>query len=459
LLCCIWVCVTSLGFNMTLPALRRFGGVGFRCLRQGHASAGACQASPLSRRRAFAGVASETAEPASAAQASSSSSKTTLIAALASSAVVVGGAGFAVSQGFFETEVDVEFQPVTEEVFDARDNLFVFFLDSAEELTERHNALQRIMRDLVREPSLKRVTFYYNVRKEGDPPLPDSGQEAEGSVKPIRVVMYKGQRKNILQVGDELPKQKVIDFYKPLSQDLAKTKAPEFVPMVSNSSFEKDVLKSTSPGRMTLVQMYEDTCFLCFLMRPFVNSVAALLADIKVPLAIKRLNIEQNDFPDDCPVARGTPTFVLFQGPGSAPPTKWEEFKPKEICEKLCQVFPDLSDDVVQRLDDLQTAVSRRFQLFTQLVMWTMELEKLEALVTASASGGAAPISKSEDSEFNTFVAKMMAKDMKRLDGMQENLEYLQKEVDEVEHDAALMGAMLGESVLRREKAESAARR
>mmetsp|Transcript_59998 Transcript_59998/g.194530 ORF Transcript_59998/g.194530 Transcript_59998/m.194530 type:complete len:89 (-) Transcript_59998:81-347(-) len=46
------------------------------------------------------------------------------------------------------------------------------------------------------------------------------------------------------------------------------------------------------------------------------------------------------------------------------------------------------------------------------------------------------------------------SQDMRRTDLLLENLAYLQREVDEVEHDAALLGIMLAESVQKREKDE-----
>ena len=100
-------------------------------------------------------------------------------------------------------------------------------------------------------------------------------------------------------------------------------------------------------------------------------------------------------------MARGTPTFALFRGP-QVRPEKWEEFKPKDLCEKILQapfragfkqemadfksfwsisslkkpfrrslasisslwrlekVFPKLSDKVFERMDELQTLVSCR---------------------------------------------------------------------------------------------------
>ncbi|CAK9004610.1 Uncharacterized protein SCF082_LOCUS8263 [Durusdinium trenchii] len=93
-------------------------------------------------------------------------------------------------------------------------------------------------------------------------------------------------------------------------------------------------------------------------------------------------------------------------------------------------------------MDELQGLVSRRFQLFTQLVMWTIELQKLEACLADAVPDGA-----SEDSDFNAILMQLMAKDMRRVDGMDENLTFLKQQVDEVEHDAVVMGIMLGKRV------------
>jgi len=305
------------------------------------------------------------------------------------------------------------------------------------------------------------VRYYYNVRKEDDPPVPQGeGDEVGAGGRPaLRVVMYKGQRKAVVRMGEETPKRKVLDFFAPVSEDLPESARTLGVPRVSGATFREDVVVASSTVPV-LVQLYEDTCFLCFLMRPFVNSIAKLLEEQKVPVKIKRLNIERNDFPDFCPVARGTPTFVLFSGKAK-PAEKWEEFKPKELIEKLSKQFPQLPESTLAEMDELQTAVSRRFQLFTQMVMWTMELQKLEALVAESAPGGkpATPPpqagEKEEDAGFQESVSQMMAEDLRRTDCLAENIRHLQKEVDEVEHDAALMGCMLAEAVMRRERAEA----
>lgn len=373
-------------------------------------------------------------------------------------------------------EVSINIKPVNEEVFDTSDNLFVFFLDKAEELMGRQADIQRVLRELASEESLHRLRYYYNVRKEGDPPVPEGdeplAEESSDAQPNLRCVMYKGQRKSILRVGKEVPRQEILDFFVLRSENLREDGKLLDVPRISGNSFQDDVTAASSPGRPVLLQMYEDTCFLCFLMRPFVNSLAQLFASQEVPLIIKRLNIEKNDFPDGCPVARGTPTFVLFRGADVAP-EKWEEFKPKELVEKISKEFPAEAEKLFAQMEELQGFVSRRFQLFTQLVMWTVELQKLEKLTadaTAAPLPGAAPAAEAvpvsavadggtardvtEDASFNTVVSEMMAKDMRRVDGILDNLSYLQREVDEVEHDAALMGTMLAEAVRRRELAE-----
>lgn len=372
-------------------------------------------------------------------------------------------------------EVNLNIKQITEETFEVKDNLFVIFLDKSEDLLSRRDDIQRVIRALTSQSSLSGVSFYYNIRKEGDPPV--AGADASSSQTDLRVVMYKGQRKSTVIVGSEVPTQTVLDFFTPLSEQLGEAARKMDVPRVCGTTFEADVRSASTPDRPVLVQMYEDTCFLCFLMRPFINSLAEIFAKQDVPLKIKRLNIERNDFPVGCPVARGTPTFVIFRGPESTG-EKWDEFKPKELVEKITKDFPKETATLFDQMDELQGLVSRRFQLFTQLVMWTVELQKLERLTAAAASSPSKDDAPSEgadetatankavdskdapdpepheDDSFNAAVSEMMTSDMKRVDNIIDNLAYLQKEVDEVEHDAVLMGTLLAENVRRRELVE-----
>jgi len=346
-------------------------------------------------------------------------------------------------------KVDVTLKKINDDVFDTRDNLFVFFFDQSEDVHARSGRVKEIVTALGGHDSLSHLTYYYNVREEGDPPVPDPALPVAEAGPPLRVVMYKGQRKKILLVGDEVPLDKIKEFYAPLVEELTEANRTFVVPLVSGKTFHEDVVKASDSQHMVLLQMFEDTCFLCFLMRPFVNTLAALLKEHGAPITIKRLNVEKNDFPRGCPVARGTPTFVLFRGERAV---KWEEFKPHELADRIRKEYPSLSEEFYDKMDEYQGLVSRRFQLFTQAVMWNIEVNKLEKLQGATGSSA-----DDEDASFNSTVSQMMAQDMKRLDGIVENLETLQREVDEVELDALTFGKMLAESTLLRERAEEEA--
>lgn len=360
-----------------------------------------------------------------------------------------------------EITVQVPIKQVSEEVFDTSDNLFVIFLESAEELEARQADIEKVIRAAKAEPSLHRVAYYYNARKEGDPPIPqgDGPEPKEGTAPPLQCVLYKGQRKSVLRVPvEELDLEPIKAFFEVTVEKVSKELRELPVGRVSAATFSEDVLAGSSVAEPVLMQMYEDTCFLCFLMRPFINSLGVLLKEHKVPLRIKRLNIERNDFPDGCPVARGTPTFVLFCG-SDFEPHKWDEFKPKELVERLSKDFAQfLPDSLLDTLDEYQGLVSKRFQLFTQLVLWTIELQKLESILSAATPGmPAAEGSDEEESTFGAVVAEMMGKDMQRTDLLMENIEYLTKEIDEAEHDAVLLGVNLAEQVMLREMVDAEA--
>lgn len=359
-------------------------------------------------------------------------------------------------------QVSFDIKPITDDIFDNTDNMFVFFLDDPEDVLNRKEDFTRVIKALASEESLSHLKYFYNIKDEKDPPVGLPGAEAApegeaGQSAPMKCVMYRGQRKSVLTIDGEVAKQEVVDFFKPVSEELSDELRALDIPRLNWASFTQEVIESSSPARPVLVQMYEDTCFLCFLMRPFINALGVLFKEHNVPLRIKRYNVERNDFPDGSPVVRGTPTFVFFVGK-DAPGVKWDEFKPKDLAEKLSHEFPNLPEGVLDRMEELQALVSRRFQLFTQLVMWTVELNKLVEKVSTPIGTAVAPGGNDhmEDQDFNAVVQKMMTKDMARTDLIEENIAHLQREVDEVEHDAVLMGTMLAEAVIKREKEEDA---
>jgi len=366
---------------------------------------------------------------------------------------------------------NVDLNPISDDIFDFCDNMFVFFIDRGDDLLNRKDEIQRILRGVAEEESLAHLKFFYNLKEQDGSGGPEAAALAEdaaaseevpqgpdaASSPPLRVVLYKGQRRSTLSIGStqELPLQQVRDFFIPVSEEPKDEWRKMRTPRVSGRDFQEHVIAASSPEKVVLLQLYEDTCFLCFLMRPFINTAAKVLEEAGVPVTIKRMNLERNDFPEGCPIARGTPTFVCFRG-ASVKPAKWEEFKPKDLVDKIGKDFPQ-SAPVHKTLEELQSLVSQRFQLFTQQVMWQIELNKLSMRLADDPAALTSTGGIDDDTAFNEVVTQMMAKDMKRTDGILDNLKHLQTEVDDVEADAAVMGAMLAEEVIRREREEEAA--
>ena len=205
---------------------------------------------------------------------------------------------------------------------------------------------------------------------------------------------------------------------------------------VAGLEFGETVVASSSPSAPIIVQLFEKSCFLCFLMRPFLNSVAQTLNGV-APFRFVRLDIEENDFPDQLPVVRGTPTFVKFTGPNSA--VRFEEFKPRDLVKRLLLEFP-IPSDIEQKLFDLVDRLGLRFQNFSGLIMWATETDKIVGLLAGL------PTDPKEN--FNQLVSEFMTEDMLKTDNLQENLRELSKELTQAEMHAIQMALILGQKVL-----------
>ena len=179
-------------------------------------------------------------------------------------------------------------------------------------------------------------------------------------------------------------------------------------------------------------------------MRPFLNSIAPM---VKEYITLKRLDIEENDFPKGMQVVRGTPTFIEYPGG-----RRWEEFKPRDFVKRICLDYP-VQSDVRDKMYDLVDKVATRFQLFSGLIMWNTESEKILNLVTQNGGLRGHTMGHEEEEEddkviFNRYVAEVMAEDMSKCDGLEENLVALNKELNMAEMHAIMMGQIIGEKVL-----------
>ncbi|CAD7931902.1 unnamed protein product [Amoebophrya sp. A120] len=285
-----------------------------------------------------------------------------------------------------------------------------------------------------------------------------------------RKMAARAAEKDLLIEMKEFVQTTVKPFYEFVSQEdfVIKEKG---IQTISAAQFEQFVMEDSHEYPVVL-QMYEETCFLCFLMRPMMESLARLQEFAFLdPVRFLRINVEQNDFPPGLPMARGTPQFLLYkEGKG----VKWDEFKPQDFVTKLIYEFQIEDVEQVEKLKILAETVQRRFQLFTAVAMWQLELRKLEEELSASAelmaTGGensaAAPEPDKEwlnralpaagsgggDDGFSQVIAALMAADMKRTDTLDQNLKVLEKEAEELEKDVSLLGVMLGKAVEKGEK-------
>ncbi|CBZ55548.1 conserved hypothetical protein [Neospora caninum Liverpool] len=408
------------------------------------------------------------------------------------------------------------FSLVTDAEFDSTDEALVLFVDGeteAEAESENIRKLRSLVQRMQQDGKLgKDLRLFYAWRTPGN--SPSRGEDTA-------VMLYKGQRRSRHALaslvregvntgarstpatgesegeakaeeqgeeGEEESGEKILEiFFTPLSEKenttRTKREKEKLLPVrVVGSAFKRDVRDEAKAGNTILLQLFEDSCFLCFLMRPFLNSVSKLLAEYNIPVAMKRLNIEKNDFPEGCVVTRATPTFVLYRG-GHEEAEKWTEFRPRDFIEKLEKEF-DLPVELREKLHALLDRLHERFKRFGLLSVWLLEVRKMEeaflehqqrnqereslelhARGAPSAAGdsqeGNSDATKTEeksrekedkqreDGNFDAIVSMLMSQDMKRYDDLEENLDHLEREVANAEADAMALGVMMGEEVVR----------
>jgi len=268
-------------------------------------------------------------------------------------------------------------------------------------------------------PTLRHVQLFHTKEK------PVGIEPADG--EEIKLMLYKGHRKDQKSFVD-IPRKFIEEFFVARSEDDFPIRATSGPQNVSRSQFHDLVIKP-SFEKPILVQAYEDTCFMCFLMRPFIESFAKLENS---PFEFRRLNIDRNDFPDGFPVTRATPTFILYR---DGKPEKWDEFKPNDITTKVSSM--PVASTVKEKLQDLVPKVQERFQLFTACIMMQLELERLQE------KAANIPVDEEDKTAFEAAVTAMMLADMQRIDDLDANLDYLKTELEGLDEDVGILADML----------------
>lgn len=331
---------------------------------------------------------------------------------------------------------------LSDQVFETTDDMLVFTFPSEERFARQLSKVRSIMGE-VSKADIPKVKMFFAILPARDP--------AAVADDKLEVMCYKGQRKlrsSIRLDAEAAPIDEWREFFKFKASPVDEELKDCVIEHVAGDEFKEKILESKSP---VLLQVYEKSCFLCFLMRPFLNSLAAILDKSgEVDFKIKRLDIEENDFPEGLPVVRGTPTFVLFSPREGG--RRLEEFKPRDLVKRLCKDYP-LSSETQQKLDVLVDKIALRFQAFSALVMWGTESEKMLELLSHPDSRE--NVDQDDKEMFNKIVSEYMADDMLRIDSLDQNIKSVMRELNHMERHALMLGQVLGDKIVALEKMHS----
>ena len=330
-----------------------------------------------------------------------------------------------------------------DEDYETQDELCVFVLSSPEVREQLQPEISEIASEIRRRGLTWKL--YYSYPKEvvtsDTPPA-------------VQVVLYKGNRRDRKFLDKKFPINTLVDefqqFMIPISKDLsANEPASEqqggIPPEVTLKTFELEILESSKKFPIIL-QVYEPGCFLCFLMRPLVNSVRSEILSENIKLEIKKFDLENNDFPasPEFPVVRATPTFLFYKG--GRLEERWAEFRPSEVVEKIGNL--DMVPEKIGNLwNKFPILLSERFRLFSTMVMWRREADEAQQTLV-SGNFQKFPTPSDDKDKFNAEISAAMAEDAERVDGLLENVEYLKKEVRNAELDAIAIAIQLAKRVV-----------
>ncbi|GIX65597.1 thioredoxin-like protein [Babesia caballi] len=354
------------------------------------------------------------------------------VVGVSSLAILGSGLYYGYHEGMIPLLSANQLEQMDETKFDSADDLVVVLLRS-----RRPKDYPKAHVDKIKSILPKGVKLCYAVKEGVDPTKPP-------------LMLYKGLRKQFYATTDMLDKSQfealeseMAEFFKPVSQDIATLrKDPRIPEYVTYDTFQDKVVKEATASAPILLQLYEESCFLCFLMRPFINSVNRHLEEVKSPVRIKRLNIERNDFPKGCPVTRATPTFVMYSGRPEG--VKWAEFKPQDFVRRLVEVAK-LDNTSKLYLERLTEDVSRRFMLFGRWARWISQSQLAQEKVLTKG-----PVDE-EDVQSRVLKA-LIDLDMDRTDDLETNLKLLEREIVSAEQDCLAVAQIIMEEVIKDEK-------
>ncbi|KAK6589263.1 hypothetical protein RS030_213428 [Cryptosporidium xiaoi] len=254
---------------------------------------------------------------------------------------------------------------------------------------------------------------------------------------------------------------------------------------ISSKNFEK-IFCHTDDRNPLLIMYYERNCFMCFLIRPFINTLAQKLEKLS-PIRFARANIDEIAINTGSLHISATPTFVMYYGKDKF--IKWNEYKPGEIIDLL---FREIEDDnqndikkIYNELKGLEKKIYTRFRLFGLVLTWKIYLVEMTTLLSSERSCNEVHIEKfkelqeittkflenletdlSDETEQqnidnegewmknielkSSFIEEIFTKcifeDMERSDTLEENIDYMKRELKEIMVDYDILVGIMKRS-------------
>ncbi|SCM19873.1 conserved Plasmodium protein, unknown function [Plasmodium chabaudi chabaudi] len=329
-----------------------------------------------------------------------------------------------------------EMTEISDEVFDRIDNIVLFVIDK-NKLSDEKKKVQFLKHE-IEKLNIKNLNYLYTFHEES---------------RDFACYIYKGRRRrNITKeelVDTSSIKEIFEQFFVPISEDSEKLNEGNngtFPTYVTHDTFEKEVIEDSKKNDILLV-LFENTCFLCFLYKPFINSLYKLFKENNIELKLKKYNIEKNDYAPNMIVSRGTPTFLFYtKGKG----TKLDEYKPNEIIEKIDKMVK-LPSDLKEEIIDKVESIHARMHQFGLLTMWTTESKVIEnTLIKRHIKD--IPNSTDDESIYNEVLTALIEEDSQRNDLIEDSLNFINEKIKEAEKGCYVAALMMANELIDEEK-------
>ncbi|SOV75130.1 thioredoxin-like protein [Plasmodium sp. gorilla clade G3] len=330
-----------------------------------------------------------------------------------------------------------EMKEISDELFDNLDNIVLFVLDK-NKLNEEKKKIEHIKNE-IQKLNIKNLNYLYTYNEH---------------TKDYSCFLYKGRRRrNITE--DELVNEPIKDivqpFFTPVSENYEQinqgNNTDKYPIYVTHDTFEKEIIEDSKNNKI-LVVLFEDTCFLCFLYKPFINTLHKLFKENNIKLKIKKYNIEKNDYAPNMIVSRGTPTFLLYHnGKGN----KLAEYKPNDIINKIDEIIESPKNMKEQMLEKVEL-IHERMHLFGYLTMWMTESKIIENMLIKRHIKDLSPKKSDDENIYNDILTSLIEEDIHRNDLIEESLNYSKEKIKEAEKGCFVAAMMMANELIDEEK-------